>query len=73
MEEGEKADKQFQDSFPVELREHSRASALFGGAFYFDKMNFLERAVIKKISGIQETVEKIDTEEIKKIADKLNS
>ena len=49
MEEGETAQKQFNEAYPVELRDHATALGLFGGAFNFEKMNAFERMIIKKV------------------------
>ena len=68
MEEGEKAQKQFNDAFPEELRNHARAQGLFGGAFDFERMNFLERKIIKKISGVESSVSRISSDAIDRFA-----
>ena len=64
MAEGADAQKQFDDAFPEVLRRHARASGIFGGAFNFEKMNPLQRAMIRKISGHSESVTKIRDEAI---------
>ena len=66
MEE-EKAQEQFDNAFPELLRSHARSCKLTGGEFNFDRMNFLERAIIKKISGIKESVSKIDETRIREM------
>lgn len=68
MEEGATAEKQFNDSFPEELRKHATAIAYFGGEFDFDKLNFLERGIVKKVAGISESISKIDYKAIEKFA-----
>lgn len=72
MEKGEKAQKQFDGAFPAELRIRASASGLFGGAFDFEKMNFFERAIIKKIAKLDRSVSKIDQEAISRFAEELN-
>jgi len=66
MEEGEKAAKQLEEAFPTELLKHASAIGIFGGEFNFEKMNFLERAAIRKIAGINRSISKIKQEEIDK-------
>ena len=45
-------------NFTKEFLDH--ASFFYpGGAYYFDKLNFLERLIVKKITGIKETTETI--------------
>ncbi len=73
MEEGEKAWKQFEQAYRQELREASLANGLFGGEFIFSRMNFLERALIKKISGIKSDLSRLDLEAIKAFAATLKA
>jgi menaquinone-dependent protoporphyrinogen oxidase len=68
MEEGDTAQKQFDEAFPAELRNHAAVTGLFGGAFNFDKMNFLQRAIVKKAAGITESVSKIKEDNIQRFA-----
>ena len=71
MEEGEKADQQFRAAFPADLIAHAAATGLFGGAFDFDKMNFLQKVVIKKVSGVTQSVSKIRLDAVDAFADKF--
>ena len=71
MEEGESAEKQLRNAFPAELLEHAITSDYLGGEFNFDRMNFLERAIIKKISGTTESVSKLKEEKIQAFIRKL--
>lgn len=50
MEEGEVAQKQLQNAFPDELLNIAKATACFGGEFNFEKMNFFERLIVKKVA-----------------------
>ena len=59
MEQGEKGWQQFDKGFPEALRNHATAKGLFGGAFDFERMNFLEKAVVKKVAGVTESVSNI--------------
>jgi menaquinone-dependent protoporphyrinogen oxidase len=71
MEEGEKAKTQFESVFPAELRDHASAEGLFGGAFNFEKMNWVERAIIKKIAKTDQSVSKIDEGKISRFVSDL--
>ena len=71
MEEGETAQKQFQDAFPDELIEHATATGIFGGEFNFEKMNFVAKAIIKKIAKVDKNVSKIDEKSIIDFAKKM--
>ena len=73
MYEGEEAKKQFEKGYPEELRNAAIAHGLFGGEFLFSKMNFIERKIIKKISGVTSDVFKLDLDAIKKFADEINN
>ena len=59
MAEGADAPKQFDEAFPEVLRRHARATGIFGGAFRFEKMNVIERAVILAVSGMRESVKRV--------------
>ena len=68
MYEGEVAEKQFDEAYPEDLRRHAAVTGLFGGALLLEKMNFIERKVIKKIAKIEESVSRIDDEAIREFA-----
>lgn len=71
MYDGQKAEEQFQEAFPEELRQSARARAIFGGELSFEKMNFLEKLVIKKFIGVKESVSRFRPEEMAEFARKL--
>lgn len=71
MEEGDKAREQFELAYPEALRKHSLKNEIIGGEFLFDKMNFFERAIVKKIAGVKENVSKIDEQKIKELANEI--
>ncbi len=73
MEEGEKAKEQFENAFPDKLKEHAIAKGIFGGEFNFERMNFFQKAIVRKVKGISETVSRIDHEEIERFAATLNA
>lgn len=70
MEE-ERAQEQFDNAYPEELRKKAVATGIFGGAFNFQRMNFLERKIIQKIANTTESVFKIDKGEIKRFGEKM--
>lgn len=72
MEEGDKAREQFENAFPQELRDYAKSAKLLGGEFLFEKMNFIERALVRKIAGTNESVSRIRVDEIKKFAKSFN-
>lgn len=72
MEEGEKAHEQFQNAYPELLRKNALAQGLFGGEFNFDKMNFFEKAIVKKVANIDQNISKINYSNIKDFAQKIS-
>ena len=60
----DEAENQFNRVFPEKLRSHAISKKIMGGEFLFEKMNFVEKALIKKIAGVQESVSKINHNEI---------
>jgi len=70
-EEEEKAQEQFKNAFPESLRNKAIAHGYFGGEFNFDKMNFFEKAIIKKIAKTDQNVSKINENNIKDFALKI--
>ena len=67
--------KELEDAYPEGLRNAAMATGFLGGAFLFERMNFIERFIIKKITKTDKTVHRILSNEInvfiKQIHDKL--
>ncbi len=66
-------DQQMARAFPEMLRSHAKIVKPFTGEFLFDKMNFFQRLVVRKISGIQQSVCKINDEEIRLFTAEFNA
>src|SRR6056297_2126050 len=73
MHAGETAENQFNENFPEPLRKHAKATSIVGGAFDFNQMNFMEKAIVKKVANVTGSVNNIDTEEIKKFVTTMNN
>jgi len=73
MHLGEQAEKQFNEAFPKALRKQAIAKGLFGGELLLEKMNFIERKIIKKIAKIDKSVSNINEDEIRKFANRINA
>jgi menaquinone-dependent protoporphyrinogen oxidase len=71
MEKGEKAEEQLKNGFHPELLNHAKAKGCFGGAFDFDRMNFVEKAIIKKVAKIDQSISTISEESIQKFIIKI--
>ena len=62
MFEGETAQKQLEDAYPQGLRDAAVATGLLGGTFDFDRMGFMEKVIVKKVSGVTESVSRLNRE-----------
>jgi len=71
MEEGEAANKQFNEAFPDDLIAHASATGIFGGEYNLEKMNFIERFMIKRIAKTDKSVSKISEDQIIKFAESI--
>ena len=60
------------NAFPKELHEVAKANAYFGGEFNFEKMNFFEKFIIRKISHVKESVSKIDHAAIEQFSTRMD-
>jgi menaquinone-dependent protoporphyrinogen oxidase len=62
----EKAQDYFEKNFPPALVEQTKTTGVLGGSLYFEKMNFFERFILRKISGTSTSYESLDEERIRK-------
>ncbi len=60
----EQVESQFNTNYPENLREHAFASACVGGEFLFEKMNRLEKTIIKKIAGHSNSISEIKQDDL---------
>lgn len=72
MEVGEKANLQFENAFPAELRQHAFYTGLMGGECLIDKMNFFERSLAKIAFGDPEKYPKLNDEAINTLLQELD-
>jgi menaquinone-dependent protoporphyrinogen oxidase len=72
MEEGEKAYMQLVNAYPEELISSAKASAYFGGAFDFGRMNFLERMIVKKVAHAKHSTSKVDFEAVRNFSKRMD-
>ena len=73
MNENDMAEKQLTASFPEGLLKNAVAIGFFGGEFIFEKMNFLEKTIIKKISKTNKDSSKLLQENIDTYAQLMNN
>jgi menaquinone-dependent protoporphyrinogen oxidase len=66
--ESAKRQQELTNAYPQELYECAVSKCFAGGEFQFEKMNFFERAIIKRIAKTDKSVSQIREEEIEKFA-----
>ena len=71
MEKGETAQTQLENAYPKDLMDHAIICDFFGGEFNFEKMNFIEKAIVKKIAHVEESISTVDKRKIKSFSEKF--
>lgn len=66
-------EKQFDKAFPESLRAHSKSNKTLGGEFLFEKMNFFQKFIVRKISGVSESVSKINEDKVAEFVSEIVS
>jgi menaquinone-dependent protoporphyrinogen oxidase len=67
----EKADYHFSNAWPEDLRNHASVRLHAGGEFLLEKMNFLEKAIVKKIAGIESSRSEINYIKVDRFAEEI--
>jgi len=52
----EKQTKELESAYPAGLRQKAKISAFMGGEFLFEKMNFIQKMIIKRIAHTDKSV-----------------
>jgi menaquinone-dependent protoporphyrinogen oxidase len=73
MQEGEAINSELNNNFPTDLLNIAVAKEHFGGEFIFDRMNFMEKLVVKKVSKISSNKSNILTDNIYRFAQAMNN
>lgn len=73
MQEGETINTEFNQNFNPELIKIADAKEHFGGEFIFDKMNFMEKIIVKKVSKVTSNKSNILENNIYKFAQVMNT
>lgn len=73
MQEGEAINTEFSQNFNPELIKIADAREHFGGEFIFDKMNFIEKIIVKKVSKVTSNKSNILENNIQKFAQVMNT
>lgn len=66
-----KAAIEFESAYPELLRSHAKSKKIMGGEFLIEKMNFIEKLIIKKVSKVTSTVSKIDEGKITEMVEEM--
>jgi menaquinone-dependent protoporphyrinogen oxidase len=62
-----KQQQELTNAYPQELHGYAVSTCFAGGEFLFEKMNFFERAIIKRIAKTDKSVSQIREDEIDKL------
>ncbi len=73
MREGEEALSQLDAVFPQELVKHAKVKDHFGGEFVFQKMNFLEKLIIKAVAKAKDDSSTISPSRIQGYARRIKN
>ncbi|MCF7929110.1 MAG: hypothetical protein K9L68_09865 [Spirochaetales bacterium] len=65
-DEGE-LEQTFAKSFPADLREHAAAEVNLGGRIVFSNHNRISRGMLKKVTGSEEDIDKLNPEQVQHI------
>ena len=64
-------EQSMQNAYSEMLRNHAFSIQFMGGEYKMDKMNFIERILLKKIAGVTESKSSIDQEAINQFVEKI--
>jgi len=67
----EKRQQEIRNAYPNWLYEKAKSIKFLGGEFLFEKMNFFEKAIIKKIAKTNSSVSNIDYTAIQTFAERM--
>lgn len=73
MQEGDMINTELNENFDPTLIEIADAKEFFGGEFTFDKMTFIEKFIVKKVSKVTSNKSNILEDNIHKFAQAINS
>ena len=64
--------QQFEGAFHPLLRAHACCQAFAGGELLFERMNFLQKMVVRKVSGVNSSVSALNPAAIKQLAETIS-
>lgn len=69
----DQAEEEFNNAYPESLRNHALALGYFGGELLIDKMNFIEKFVVRRIMKESEPVFHLDEVEVDSFLTKIKA
>jgi len=60
--------EEFEASYPAELIQHAQATSIFGGELHFDKMNFVEKLMVKAVRKEKKNISRLNYQAINHFA-----
>ncbi|GHT77372.1 flavodoxin [Bacteroidia bacterium] len=67
-----KRQQELTNAYPQELVQHAVSTCFAGGEFQFEKMNFFERAIIKRIAKTDKSISDINSDNIDRFVQEIN-
>lgn len=71
MESGEQAAEELREAFPHELLVHATASGFFGGEIALERLNFVERFMVRSIAKVEHNISTLSEERIARFVAQL--
>lgn len=72
MEQGDTAQKQLLEAYPEELLQKAKTTAVFGSEYDFEKMNFVQKMIVKKVAHVKKNTSKLDHEAIRLFSKRMD-
>ncbi|MBC7364289.1 MAG: flavodoxin domain-containing protein [Candidatus Aminicenantes bacterium] len=73
MYDGQKAEEQFNRAFSKPLKAAAKEKAILGGEFNLEKLNFMERFILKNFIGAKQSASRLHPEQIINFAGRIRS
>lgn len=73
MEKNNIAKEQLINAFPNELFNKAKSTEIFGGKFDFNKMNYFQKKIVRKVAKIKKTTVQKDDEAISRFISVMNN
>jgi menaquinone-dependent protoporphyrinogen oxidase len=73
LETGEQADEELHEAFPPELLSHAVASGFFGGEIALERLNFVDRFMVRSIAKVEHNISTLSEERIMHFLEQLRT